>query len=59
MAEGEPENWLEEAEQSKPFKRLLRPEDLAELTMYLLSDRSEMMVESLIDFDQKVIGGLE
>jgi NAD(P)-dependent dehydrogenase (short-subunit alcohol dehydrogenase family) len=59
LADGEPDNWLEEAEKTKPFKRLLRPEDLAELAMYLLSDRSEMMTGSLIDFDQKVMGGLD
>jgi NAD(P)-dependent dehydrogenase (short-subunit alcohol dehydrogenase family) len=56
---GQPENWLELVEQNKPFKRLLRPQDVAYLTAYLLSDHSEMMTGSLIDFDQKVIGGFE
>lgn len=56
---GQPENWLEVVEQEKPFKRLLRPQDVAYLTAYLLSDRSQMMTGSLIDFDQKVIGGLD
>lgn len=56
---GQPENWLELVEKEKPFKRLLRPQDVAYLTAYLLSDRSEMMTGSLIDFDQKVIGGLD
>jgi NAD(P)-dependent dehydrogenase (short-subunit alcohol dehydrogenase family) len=56
---GQPENWLELVEKDKPFKRLLRPQDVAYLTAYLLSDRSEMMTGSLIDFDQKVIGGLD
>lgn len=56
---GQPANWLELVETKKPFGRLLRPQDVAYLTAYLLSDRSEMMTGSLIDFDQKVIGGLD
>jgi NAD(P)-dependent dehydrogenase (short-subunit alcohol dehydrogenase family) len=59
LENGQPENWLEFVEREKPFKRLLRPRDVAYLTAYLLSDRSEMMTGSLIDFDQKVIGGLD
>jgi NAD(P)-dependent dehydrogenase (short-subunit alcohol dehydrogenase family) len=59
LESGQPENWLELVEKEKPFKRLLRPLDIAHLTAYLLSDRSEMMTGSLIDFDQKVIGGLD
>lgn len=56
LEDGEPEEWLEKAEAAKPFGRLLRPRDVAYLTAYLLSDRSEMMTGSLIDFDQKVVG---
>lgn len=56
--EGKPENWLELAEKEEPFGRILRPQDVACLAAYLLSDQSEMMTGSLIDFDQKVIGGL-
>jgi len=59
LESGQPENWLELVEKEKPFKRLLRPRDVAYLTAYLLSDRSEMMTGALIDFDQKVIGGLD
>lgn len=56
---GQSENWLKQVEKDKPFRRLLRPLDVAFLTAYLLSERSEMMTGSLIDFDQKVIGGLD
>ncbi|HDQ14276.1 MAG TPA: SDR family oxidoreductase [Sediminispirochaeta sp.] len=56
LNDGQPENWLEKAEQQKPFGRLLRPQDIAYLTAYLLSDQSEMMTGALIDFDQKIIG---
>ncbi|UCF99431.1 MAG: SDR family oxidoreductase [Spirochaetaceae bacterium] len=59
LESGQPENWLELVEKEKPFKRLLRPRDVAYLTAYLLSNRSEMMTGALIDFDQKVIGALD
>lgn len=58
LADGRPENWLELAEKEQPFKRLLTPGDVSGLVIYLLGDKSEMMTGSLIDFDQKVIGGL-
>ncbi len=53
---GEPDNWLEKADAAQPFGRLLRPFDIACLVAYLLSDQSDMMTGSLIDFDQKVMG---
>jgi NAD(P)-dependent dehydrogenase (short-subunit alcohol dehydrogenase family) len=53
---GKPDNWLEAAEAETPFKRILRPVDAAKLTSYLLSDDSEMMTGSIIDFDQQVLG---
>jgi NAD(P)-dependent dehydrogenase (short-subunit alcohol dehydrogenase family) len=56
LESGQPANWLELVEKTKPFQRLLRPRDVAYLTTYLLSDRSEMMTGALIDFDQKVVG---
>lgn len=59
IAMGKPENWLELAEPQLPFKRLLRPRDVAGITAYLLSDESEMMTGSLIDFDQHVIGNYD
>ncbi len=56
LAAGEPKNWLEIAERQQPFRRLLKPRDIAALTAYLLSDEAEMMTGAIIDFDQKVIG---
>ena len=53
---GQPDNWLELAEAKCPFGRLMRPSDPVELVALLLSDSSEMMTGSLIDFDQSVIG---
>jgi NAD(P)-dependent dehydrogenase (short-subunit alcohol dehydrogenase family) len=58
-ASGKPGNWLEIAERDKPFGRLLRPEDLAHLAVFLLGDQSVMLTGALIDYDQKVIGCFE
>jgi len=58
-AEGKPENWLVLAEARQPFKRLLRPLDIAKLTAFLLSDDSEMMTGALIDLDQNVMGAYD
>jgi len=54
---GQPDNWLEKAESSRQFKRLLKPIDVAEMVSFLLSDRAEMMTGSIIDFDQTVVIG--
>ncbi|MBC6475250.1 MAG: SDR family oxidoreductase [Hormoscilla sp. GM102CHS1] len=52
---GKPDNWLEEAESSRPFGRLLKPIDVAEMVGFLLSDRASMITGSIIEFDQTVI----
>ena len=53
---GHPENWLEIAEQASPFGRLIKPIDVARLTVYLLSDESGIVTGSLVDYSQRVIG---
>ena len=50
---GLPENWLEIAEKAMPFGRLIKPIDVARLTVYLLSDESGIMTGSLIDYAQR------
>ena len=54
--QGSPEDWLETAEAKSPFGRLLKPEDVAELCMYLLSDASGILTGSNIDYSQRVMG---
>ncbi len=56
---GKPDNWLEEAESSRPFGRLLKPIDVAEMVGFLLSDRASMITGSIIEFDQTVIGAYD
>ena len=53
---GQDVDWLREADASRPFGRLLRPEDIAPMVTYLLSDASAMVTGSVIDFDQTVLG---
>jgi len=53
---GAPSDWLAEADASAPLGRLLRPEDIAPMVTYLLSDAARMVTGSVIDFDQTVHG---
>lgn len=57
--EGQPDNWLEIAEKSQPFGRLLKPKDAAVLAVYLLSDSAELVTGSVIDVDQNVMGAYD
>lgn len=54
--QGSPDDWLEQAEQQSPFGRLLKPDDVARLCMYLLSDESGILTGSNIDYTQRVMG---
>jgi NAD(P)-dependent dehydrogenase (short-subunit alcohol dehydrogenase family) len=51
-----PEDWLEAAEKSRPWGRLMKPDEVARAVAYLASDESGLMTGSIIDFDQVVQG---
>jgi NAD(P)-dependent dehydrogenase (short-subunit alcohol dehydrogenase family) len=53
---GAQDGWLEEAVKSKPFGRLIDPNEVARAVAYLASDESGLMTGSNIDFDQNVVG---
>ena len=53
---GATENWLEEAEKTRPFGRLMKPDEVARAIAYLASAESGLMTGALIDFDQSVTG---
>ena len=55
---GKGESWLAEAESRMPWGRLLQPEDVARLTLFLLSDVSIPMTGALIDQEQHAIGAV-
>lgn len=54
-SEGKP--WLEQAEASRPFGRLIKPDELATAIAFLASSDSGLMTGATIDFDQSVVGG--
>ena len=53
---GATDGWLEAAEAGQPTGRLIKPPEVAELIVFLLSDRSGMMTGNIIDYDQSVQG---
>jgi NAD(P)-dependent dehydrogenase (short-subunit alcohol dehydrogenase family) len=53
---GKPDDWLAAADAGAPLGRLLRPEDIAPMVTYLLSDAAAIVTGSVIDFDQTVHG---
>lgn len=56
---GKGDQWLAEASARQPFGRLLTPEDVARLSVYLLSDVSSPITGSIIDQEQWVSGGVD
>jgi NAD(P)-dependent dehydrogenase (short-subunit alcohol dehydrogenase family) len=55
---GKSETWLSEQGAKQPFGRLLAPEDVARLAIFLLSDASLPMTGALVDQEQWVLGGM-
>jgi len=49
-------NWLEEAEKTRPFGRLLLPRDIALAALYFASDESELITGSVLDLEQYPVG---
>ena len=54
-----PEDWLERAERSQPFGRLIKPEEVARAIAFLCTDESGLMTGSIVDFDQSVLGAYD
>ena len=54
--DGAPDNWLEIAEATRPWGRLVKPWEVANVVSFCLSDESGMMTGNLIDVDQTVRG---
>ncbi len=53
---GASDGWLEEAGRTRPFGRLISPEEAAAAVVFLLSEESGLMTGSIVDYDQQVIG---
>jgi len=59
LAEGQDTDWLARAEAAQPFGRLIKPDDVARLALFLLSADSGVMTGAVIDHDQMVIGAYD
>ena len=53
------DGWLATAEASRPFGKLLKPEDVARVIGFLASDESAPMTGSVVDFEQTVFGAFQ
>lgn len=55
---GRGEDWLDAANAAAPSGRLLAPDDIARLALFLLSDASQPMTGALIDQEQSLVIGV-
>jgi NAD(P)-dependent dehydrogenase (short-subunit alcohol dehydrogenase family) len=56
LLEGKGENWAEDAISTRPFGRLLKPQDIAYAAAYFASDESECVTGSVLDLEQYPVG---
>ena len=56
VAEGKGEGWLEEAVKTRPFGRMLLPEDLAGAALFFATH--ELITGAVLDYEQTVIGAM-
>jgi NAD(P)-dependent dehydrogenase (short-subunit alcohol dehydrogenase family) len=53
---GAKDGWLDEAVKSRPFGRLIDPNEVARACAYLGSEESGLMTGANVDFDQTIVG---
>jgi NAD(P)-dependent dehydrogenase (short-subunit alcohol dehydrogenase family) len=53
---GAQDGWLDEAVKTRPFGRLIDPQEVARACLYLASGESGLMTGANIDFDQTIVG---
>ena len=56
---GAEDDWLEQAAATVPMGKLGQPEEIADLVVFLLSDRSGVVTGSVMDWDQSIPGAHE
>ena len=56
VEEGKGDAWLEEALKTRPFGRLLGPEDVARAALYFAGPDSELVTGSVLDLEQYPVG---
>jgi len=58
-AHGAADGWAERAGRDLPMGRLARPEEIADMVVFLLSERSGVVTGAVLDWDQTVVGGYD
>jgi NAD(P)-dependent dehydrogenase (short-subunit alcohol dehydrogenase family) len=58
-SDGKGPDWLQDANATRPFGRLLLPADIAHAAAYFASDDSAVVSGAVIDVEQFPLGGLE
>ena len=53
---GHSQEWLDDVVRRQPLGRMLEPEEVARLAVYLLSGASGLMTGAVLDLEQKVLG---
>ena len=53
---GADDRWLDQAEARQPFGMLVKPDHVAGLVSFMLSEASGVMTGSIVDFDQNIAG---
>jgi NAD(P)-dependent dehydrogenase (short-subunit alcohol dehydrogenase family) len=56
LLEGKGEHWVEEAVRTRPFGRLLDPQDIAYAAAYFASDESACITGTVMDLEQYPVG---
>lgn len=56
---GAGDDWVERANEQQPMGKLGQPDEIAEMVVFLLSDRSGVVTGSVIDWDQNVPGAYD
>ena len=56
LLEGKGEDWLADAEATRPWGRLLSPDDVANAVEYFVTDRSALVTGSVLDLEQYPVG---
>lgn len=56
LLEGKGEDWVDDAVRTRPFGRMLLPQDIAYAAAYFASDESECVTGSVLDLEQYPVG---
>ena len=53
------DDWVKKAEKGLPFKRMIKPIDVAQCLSFMCSEDSSIMTGSIIDLEQMVMGTID